>query len=106
MSEHFGFHGPMWGDDFGWFPESLLSLLGTLLLIALCIALIWALLRWIVPRLWPRIQPMFVVPPAQLSPMEILRRRYAEGTIDTDTFEMMRERLEASYPRQERQQFL
>ena len=35
-------------------------------------------------------------PPAQASPMEILRQRYARGEIDATTFDQMCERLEAS----------
>lgn len=34
--------------------------------------------------------------PVQLSALEILRQRYARGEIDNETFEHMRERLEAS----------
>lgn len=106
MIERFGPHLPMRGDGFGLWPGTLLSMLSTLLLVALGLALLWALLQWIIPHVWPRIEHMFVVPEAHLSPLEILRRRYAEGAIDTDTFEMMRERLEASYTRNGRHEFL
>ncbi len=106
MIARFGPHGHIWGNNFGLWPGMLLSMLGTLFLVVFCLTLLWALLQWIVPLIWPSIEHMFFVPETQLSPLEILRRRYAEGAIDTDTFEMMRERLEASYLRNERREFL
>ncbi|HLG62033.1 MAG TPA: SHOCT domain-containing protein [Ktedonosporobacter sp.] len=106
MIARFGPHWHMWNDGFSLWPGTLLSVLSTLLLVALSLMLLWTLLQWIIPYIWPRIEHMFFVPTTHLSPLEILRRRYAEGAIDTDTFEMMRERLEASYPRNERHEFL
>ncbi len=41
-------------------------------------------------------QPEQPEQPAQLSALEILRQRYARGEIDGETYEHMRERLEAS----------
>ncbi|HLZ58470.1 MAG TPA: SHOCT domain-containing protein [Ktedonosporobacter sp.] len=50
-------------------------------------------------------QPPFGQPVSQLSPMEILRQRYARGEIDAATFDHMRERLQASeQPAQEQAQ--
>ncbi|HEU5227090.1 MAG TPA: SHOCT domain-containing protein [Ktedonobacteraceae bacterium] len=100
MIERFGPpHVHIWSGWLGWWPGTVLSVFGALFWLALCIALVWALLHWLVPYLMPRIERMFFVPQAHLSPMEILRQRYAEGAIDTDTFEMMRERLDVSYQR-------
>jgi len=77
-----------------------LSVLTTLFLAALLIGLAWVLLRWILPYILPVIADIFGWPPAENPPaLEILRQRYAAGEIDAVTFEQMRERLEASYPR-------
>jgi uncharacterized membrane protein len=69
-----------------------------LLVVAL---LIWALVRWLSPRhstAYPYMPTPGTPPnPNQPSAMEILRRRYARGEIDAETFDRMRERLEASH---------
>jgi putative membrane protein len=95
--EHPWIYGHHWGNGFGWWPGMLLSVLSTLLWVALLIGLAWLLLRWILPYLKLIIADIFGSPPADLSPLEILRERYAAGEIDDVTFERMRERLEASY---------
>ena len=61
--------------------------------------LIWGMIRWLSTRSRHiHMPPMYTpgMPPSQLSAMEILRRRYARGEIDTATYESMRERLENS----------
>lgn len=93
--EHHWMHGHPWG--YGWWPETLLSALSTLLWLALLIGLAWMLLKWIMPYIKPIISDIFGMPPADTPPLEILRQRYAAGEIDAVTFEHMRERLEASY---------
>jgi len=93
----------MRGDEFGWWPGTLLSALSTVLLVALFIGLAWALLRWFFPYIQPIMADIFDRPAdlasQEPSALEILRRRYAAGEIDADTFEQMRERLESSSPR-------
>ncbi len=95
--EHPWIYGHPWGDGFNWWPGTLLSVLSTMFLVALLIGLAWLVLRWLIPYLKPIIADIFGRPPAGLSPLEILRERYAAGEIDDITFEQMRERLQASY---------
>ena len=63
--------------------------------VALIAAVIWALSRWLH-------NPTAGMPPTAYQPgnapsaLEILCQRYARGEIDTNTFEQMRERLEAT----------
>jgi uncharacterized membrane protein len=90
--EHPWGYGHPWGYEYG----MLLSALNTVLWIALFIGLAWALLKWVFPYILPIIADIFR-PPAYPSALEILRQRYAAGEIDANTFEQMRERLEASY---------
>jgi putative membrane protein len=85
----------MWGYDFGW-GGMLMMTLGTILLIALMVVLVWALIRWINGRMMTPFPPYTSAPPPSPSALEILRQRYARGEIDTATYEQMRERLEAS----------
>jgi hypothetical protein len=75
----------------------LLTVLSTLFFIALSVGLALALLRWIMPSVRPMLTGWFGVPSASPSALEILRRRYAAGEINTDEFEQMWERLVASY---------
>ena len=100
MMHRFGhpwIYGHPWGGGFVWWPVMLLTVLSTLFLVALFIGLALSLLRWIIPSIRPMLTGLFGVPPAYPSALEILRRRYAAGEIDTDTFEQMQERLVASY---------
>jgi len=76
------------------------SELSTLFWVALLLGLAWLLLRWIIPYIMPMFAGIFDMAPAGPSALEILRQRYASGEIDATTFEQMRERLEASYPRE------
>ncbi|SRR6266566_1705702 len=95
--EHHWMHGHPWDYAYGWWPDTLLWVLGTLLWLGVFIALTWLLLRWIMPYIKPIISDIFGIAPPDTSPLEILRQRYAAGEIDAVTFEQMRERLEASY---------
>jgi uncharacterized membrane protein len=95
--EHPWIYGHPWGNEFAWWPGTLLSVLSTVFLLALLLGLGLALLRWIIPYLKPIIADIFGRSPADLSSLEILRERYAAGEIDDVTFERMRERLQASY---------
>jgi hypothetical protein len=74
-----------------------LSALNTVFWIVLFIGLAWMLLRWVFPYVKPLIAGLFGGPPAGLSPLDLLRQRYAAGEIDGETFVQMRERLVASY---------
>ncbi|HEX9036918.1 MAG TPA: SHOCT domain-containing protein [Ktedonobacterales bacterium] len=82
--------GPyMYGTGMGWW-----MLVPTLFAIALLAVIVWAVARFTSPRRGdaaPRLE-------ADLPPEEILRRRYARGEIDAQTFEVMRERLAADQP--------
>ena len=93
-------HPHPWGHEFGWGPGMLQSALSTLFWVALLLGLAWLLLRWIIPYIMPMFADIFDMAPAGPSALEILRQRYAAGEIDATTFEQMRERLEASYPRE------
>lgn len=102
--EHLWAHGHPCGHGYGIGPgpEMLLSGLNTVLWIALCAVLAWALLKWISLYILPTLADMFDMAPEESPALEILRQRYAAGEIDTVTFEQMRERLEASYQQRER----
>ncbi len=93
----------MWG--FGHGAGLLLPFLfmGRIFMLVLLGLLIWGLIRWFsrgrhfyMPPRYNPVPPTYTpgTPPSQLSPMEILRQRYARGEIDAATFESMRERLE------------
>jgi putative membrane protein len=82
----------MWGYGFGWgWP---MMAFGSILWIALLVVLVWAVIRWL-----ERKMPTTRTPVPGPSALEILQQRYARGEIDTETFEQMRERLQASGPR-------
>jgi putative membrane protein len=85
------------GGGVGGWPGMLLSTLSTLFWAALFIWLVWVLLVWVLPYIFP----LFAGPSSEMSAepaaLEILRQRYAAGEIDGVTFEQMRERLNASY---------
>ncbi len=100
--EHMWAHGHPWVYGADWWPGTLLSMLNTVLWIALFSVLAWALWKWISPYIMPLIADIFGMPPAEPPALEILRQRYAAGEIDAITFEQMRERLEASYQHEER----
>ena len=94
-------HPHPWGDGFGWSPgpdpSTALSALSTAFWIILFIGIACMLLWWILPYVKPIIAGFFGGPPADLSPLDKLRQRYAAGEIDGETFVQMRERLVASY---------
>ncbi|TMD55113.1 MAG: SHOCT domain-containing protein, partial [Chloroflexi bacterium] len=90
-------HGHPWHYAYGWWPDTLLWALSTLLWLGVFVGLVWLLLRWIMPYIRPMISDIFGIAPPDASPLEILRQRFAAGEIDAITFEQMRERLEASY---------
>ena len=96
----FGHHwmdGHPWGGGFFGGPGMLLSVLGTLVWIALMIGLAWAILSLLMPTIRPMLADIFGSKSANISALEILRQRYASGEIDGVTFEQMHERLLASY---------
>src|SRR5260370_15007246 len=73
--------------------------LGTILLIAVLVVLVWALIRWLNTRTSTPVPPPSSGVQSGPSALEMLRQRYAREEIDTATFEQMRERLEASETR-------
>ena len=95
--EHHWMYGPPGGDGFFWWPGMLFSVLSTLFWIALLIGLVWAILSLLLPSIKPMLKDILGMKSTDASALEILRRRYAAGEIDTVTFEQMRERLMASY---------
>ena len=92
-------HPHPWGGGFGWGPgpSTPLSALNTIFWIVLFIGIAWMLLWWVFPYVKPVIAGFFGRSPADLSPLDILRQRYAAGEIDAETFAQMRRRLVASY---------
>jgi len=74
----------------------LMHLFGTVLWIAVFVALAWALVSWLSRRNAPMVGYHPTPPPVQFSALEILRQRYARGEIDDATFQQMRERLQTS----------
>lgn len=102
----FGHHWMHWhpwaGGGFYWWPGMLLSMLSTLFWIALLIGLTWVILSLLIPSIRRMLPDIFGTESKGISALEILRRRYAAGEIDTATFEQMRERLMASYQQESR----
>jgi putative membrane protein len=84
----------IWGYGLSWGGMFLMSI-GMVLWIALLVVLVWAVIRWL-DRRTSVPGPGPAVPVNEPSALEILRRRYARGEIDTATFEQMCERLERS----------
>ena len=83
----------MWGYDFGW--GWLLMSLGMVLWIAVLVVLVWAVIRWLERKTSPSVPQETSIPASGPSALEILRKRYAHGEIDTATFEQMQAQLEA-----------
>lgn len=84
-------------------PFMFMHLLGTIFWVALFALLVWTLINWLSRKnnTFVAFPPGTPPPPhAPLSAMEILRQRYARGEIDDQTFQNMRERLEATIPHQ------
>lgn len=77
----------------GWWAIMPLLLFQIVFWAALIGAIIWALSHWLHA---PSMPPVAYQPGNVPSALEILSQRYARGEIDTNTFEQMRERLEAS----------
>jgi putative membrane protein len=83
----------MWGPGFGWYGFGMM-VFWVIVFLALVGLMVWAIARGWQNRNLP-------MPPGTRSPqegpsaLEVLRRRYARGEIDTATYEAMRERLEA-----------
>ena len=94
---HHWMHGHPWGGGFLGGPGMLLSVMGTLIWVALLIGLAWAILSLLMPTIRPMLADIFGSKSANVSALEILRQRYAAGEIDGVTFEQMHERLLASY---------
>lgn len=92
-------HGPFGGPFWSPFAQFVALGLSTLFWLLILGAIIWAVLR-----LLRRAQPMQAPSPslsAEPSPLEILRRRYALGQIDHETFEQMTARLLSSEEREQ-----
>jgi putative membrane protein len=86
-----------------WGPGFTIGLFWLLVWLALIALVVWTFARGWQSRsqpIWPP-RPGMHPPQEEPSAMEVLRRRYARGEIDTATFEAMRERLEASMEREQ-----
>jgi putative membrane protein len=88
----------MWGyyPGMGWW-----MIVSTLLWLLLIGAAVWALLRWVAHQTQPGAHYQSGGPADRPSALEILRRRFANGEIDGDTFERMRRQLEAAGSKEE-----
>jgi putative membrane protein len=75
-----------------------MHLFSTVLWIAVFVVLAWAIVSWLSKRNEPMVgyHPTPTSPPMHFSALEILSQRYARGEIDDETFQHMRERLQAS----------
>lgn len=91
--EHF-WHGPFGGPLWSPFGQFVVWGLTTLLWLLIIGAIIWAVMRLI-----RRAQPAQAPSSSEPSALEIVRRRYALGQIDRETFEEMIGRLLASEER-------
>jgi putative membrane protein len=96
--------GPPWGGGHSWghawgSGSPLISTLTALWWLLLLAGLAWLAWWWLGPHLRPWLTSLFAHETATPSALELLRRRYASGEIDSETFEHMQERLEASYDR-------
>ncbi len=90
--------GRPWGYDWG-AGGPFLSTLTALWWLVLLAGLAWLAWWWLGPHLRPWLASLFDHEATSPSALEILRQRYASGEIDSETFEHMQERLEASYYR-------
>lgn len=88
---HFGYG---WGGPFSW-VGLLIWGVQTLFWLGLIGFLIWGAVR-LFTRRRPMAAPYPLAETQETSAIELLRRRYALGEIDADTFEAMLERLLAS----------
>ncbi len=94
--EHFG-HGFYAGPHWPLFERLLMGGLSTLFWLAVLGALAWAVLRFVRRREAARPPVAFENEP---SAIELVRRRYALGEIDVETFEAMTVQLLASEERE------
>ncbi|HXX78873.1 MAG TPA: SHOCT domain-containing protein, partial [Ktedonobacteraceae bacterium] len=92
MHGHHWMYGHAWGGGFFGGPGLLLSVLGMLFWIALLIGIAWAIVGWLLPAIRPLLKDVFGGRSNNVPALEILRRRYAAGEIDSITFEQMWER--------------
>ena len=90
--------GHPWGHDWG-SGGPFISTLTALWWLLLLVGLAWLAWWWLGPHLRPWLTSLFAHEAVTPSALELLRQRYASGEIDTETFEHMQERLEASYDR-------
>ncbi len=83
----------MYGYGYGWsWGGVLFMIVSTLFWIGLFALVIWAIARWLTDRRGP------VIGQRDLSPREILDRRYAAGEIDEATHDRMVARVEGHSP--------
>ena len=91
----------MWGPGYGWGGFLMMSV-WALVWLALFGLVIWAIMRGLLSHSQPTLPPQSGVHPPREEPsaLEVLRRRYARGEIDAETFEAMREHLNGSGARE------
>lgn len=92
-------HHHLWGGGFGPGPDpsTALTALNTIFWIILFMGIVWMLLWWVLPYVKPIIADLLSSPPAELSALDVLHRRYAAGEIDAETFAHMRKQIVGSY---------
>lgn len=96
--------GPFfYGGSHGWMGLVFMGL-SMLFWIGLIALIVWAVSRWVAPRIrggsGAPLMSGAALANAQPSAIELLRQRYARGEIDTTTFEQMTERILASEARE------
>ena len=82
----------MWGYEYSW-PMMFWMILWNLFWLALLGLAIWALIRWLGRSVLHGKYKNVLSTEEEPSAQEILRRRYARGEIDAETFEQMRQHL-------------
>ncbi len=85
----------MWGYGCNWLNMTMM-MLGLTIWLALLALLVWAGIRWLNRHMTDPTRQRYTPPEGGPNAREILSKRYAQGEIDATTFEQMRETLEGT----------